>query len=182
MAQPDISTLNLDEVFLDSAEMTVDNKGRVGIPEKFMKVIRRICPDNANVVGLTPTPERSIKIMPYSYFARRVTQWGQLDGEKQAERTMLNVLSSCSGLFPLDPQNRIKLNPALMRLCNIQRDVIIVGNVHFMQLFDKLTFERMMEKGLEIFDEAQEKATRKLNETAPVQLILNPFQAGPQAS
>lgn len=183
MAQTD-PTINLEEVFLDNAEMTVDTKGRVGIPEKFMKVIRRICPENAGVVGLTPTPERSIKIMPYSYFARQVAHWGQLDGDKQAERTMLNVLTSYSGLFPLDPQNRIKLNPGLMRLCNIQRDVIIVGNVHFMQLFDVRTFERMMEKGLDVFDEAQEKATRKLTEGVPVQFVLNQGTgaSGPQIS
>lgn len=172
-------TLNLDEVFLENVEMSVDSKGRVGIPEKFMKVIRKICPEHAGVIGLTPTPERSIKLMPYPLFAQKVGEWGRLNGEKQAERTMLNVLTSYSGVFPLDPQNRIKLHPGLIKLCNIKHDVVITGNIHFMQIFDSQRFEEMMGSGLNGFDDCQEKASAKQTATAPIQLVLNPTVALP---
>lgn len=170
---PPESLPNLDEVFLDTIEMTVDNKGRVGIPEKFMKVIRKLCPDNANVIGIAPTPEKSIKLMPYSYIARRIADWSKLNGEKGAERKMLNALTAYATWLPLDPQNRIKLNPTLMRLCRIQRDVVIVGSIHFMQLFDVHNYEETVLTQLANYDEIEKEAERKIQEVAPVQFVLN---------
>lgn len=163
-----------EEVFLDCAELSVDAKGRITIPEKFVRVLKRISPDKADVVGVAPTPERSVRIMPYSYFLKKVGKWSEMEGESKAERTMLNVLTSLSGLVPLDGQNRIRLSPALMRLCRLQRDAIIVGNIATMQLFDRRTFEEMIEQGLNSFDEAQEKAAEAKSGPVPVQYVINP--------
>ncbi|MCH8332662.1 hypothetical protein IIC65_01915, partial [Candidatus Sumerlaeota bacterium] len=63
------------QLFLNSQEMLVDAKLRVGIPERFMKVLKQICPDHVDQIGLAATPDRSIKLMPYPYFMQALEQW-----------------------------------------------------------------------------------------------------------
>ena len=62
-----------------------------------------------------------------------------------------------------------------MRLCNIQRDVIIVGNMKYMQMYDVRVFEETMRRGLESFDNAH----AALN---PDQPRMNPEAADPNPS
>lgn len=140
--------------FLNNQEMTVDTKGRVGIPERFMKVLKQGYPDACEEIGVTATPDRSVKLMPKPLFEQELERWSELDDRITDQRTILNLLTAFADLLPLDKQNRIKLSPQLLKFCNIDRDVIIVGSIHYMQIYDRHTWEERVRQDMEKFGDA----------------------------
>ena len=148
-------------IFLGNELMKVDQKGRVGIPARFMAVLRAMCPDRTESVGMMISPEKSIKILPLPHFLEEVERWNRLDDLVAAERTIKNLVTSTAELATLDKQNRIKLNPQLMALCQIRQQVVVAGSMHYMQLFDVETWKGMFEKGLGRLSEAMQKVADK---------------------
>lgn len=164
----------MDQIFLGNEQMTVDQKGRVGIPSRFVAVLRAIDPAAADQVGVMITPDRSIKIMPAGYFGAELESWSKLDARDDDERMVLNLATSLAEVLPLDKQNRIKLNPMAMELAGIDRQVVIVGNIKFMQLFDLKKWREMFEKGLPAWGKAATEVARRGQAPAPIQYVINP--------
>lgn len=141
----------MEPAFLNNQEMVVDTKMRVGIPERFMKVLKQGFPDACEEIGVTATPDRSIKLMPKPTFLKELEFWETLDDQINDQRTILNLLTSFADLVPLDKQNRIRLSPALCKFCNITRNVIVVGNIRYMQIFDLDTWNDSVREGMDRF-------------------------------
>lgn len=166
----------MDAVFLGNEQMTIDQKGRVGIPARFVSVLRAIEGDGFGSVGVMMTPDRSIKMMPSSYFRGEVERWRRLDDRIAEERIILNLATSLAELIALDKQNRIGLNPMMMELAGIDRQVIIVGTIKFMQLFDSGVWREMFERNLGRWGEAAADVARRAAAPPPVQYIINPLR------
>ncbi|MCL5269547.1 MAG: hypothetical protein M1457_03085 [bacterium] len=163
----------MQQVFLGNEQMTLDDKGRVGIPARFMSVLRAICPDQADTLGVMITPDRSIKLMPAPYFAREIERWQALNDQVDEERMVLNLSTSMAELLALDKQNRIKLNPLMQEVCQLDRQVVIVGNLGYMQLFALKVWREMFERGLPQWGAASTRVARKDEPKAPVQYVIN---------
>lgn len=163
----------MEQVFLGNEQMTVDQKGRVGISSRFVSVLRAIDPANADKVGVMLTPDRSIKIVPANLFAAELERWGNLDDRDEQERMILNLATSLAEMVPLDKQNRIKLNPMAMEIAGIDRQVVVVGNIKFMQLFDLQKWREMFEKGLPAWGKAATEVARRAQPQKPNQLVIN---------
>ncbi|MEN6627276.1 MAG: hypothetical protein ABFD69_13715 [Candidatus Sumerlaeia bacterium] len=163
----------MDQVFLGNEQMTVDQKGRVGIPARFVAVLRALDPADADKVGVMITPDRSIKIMPATFFRAELERWSRLDDRDSQERMILNLATSLAELVVLDKQNRIKLNPMMMEMAGIDRQVVIVGNIKFMQIFDEPTWREMFKKNLTAWGEASTSVARRAEAPAPIQYVIN---------
>jgi division/cell wall cluster transcriptional repressor MraZ len=148
-------------IFIGNDTMRVDPKGRVGIPARFMPVLRAISPDQFDSVGLLISPERSIKILPMPQFIEEMERLNQLDDNIEAERLIKNLAIGHAELVALDKQNRIKLNPTMMDLCDIRQDVIVVGSLHYMQVFDVDVWKNMTKAGLGKLGSAMQKVAEK---------------------
>ena len=159
-------------VFLNNQKMTVDAKLRVGIPERFVKVLKQICPDHPNEIGISATPDRSIKLTPYTLFAEDLDRWSKLDDQVTDERTILNLTTSFADLLTMDKQNRIRLSPELCSFCNISREVIVVGTIKYMQIFDLKTWNTMMQEGIKKLSEATDAVATRAAAPQPVNLIV----------
>lgn len=138
-------------IFLNNQEMVVDSKLRVGIPERFMKVLREVYPENCEKIGVAASADKSIKLMPEPIFLKELEYWSSLDDRSENQRTILNISTAFADLMPLDKQNRIKLSPALCDFCSISREVIIVGSVRYMQIFDRNSWNELVRKNLDRF-------------------------------
>ncbi len=172
----------MERVFLSNEQMTVDQKGRVGIPARFMTVLRELEPEAYDRVGVMITPDRSIKIMPAAYFAEEIERWSRLDDQIDQERMVLNMATSMAELVQLDKQNRVKLNPIMMEMTGIDRQVVIVGSLRFMQLYDAQAWRDMVRQSLPLWGKAATAvAQRATAATQPVnQLVVN-LPGGPAA-
>lgn len=143
-------------IFLNNQEMVVDSKLRVGIPERFMKVLREAYPDHCDKIGVAASADKSIKLMPEPIFLKELEYWSSLDDRSQNQRTILNISTAFADLLPLDKQNRLKLSPALCKFCNISREVIIVGSVRYMQIFDLDSWNELVRKNFDRFGGASD--------------------------
>lgn len=166
-------SVDMDKIFLSTEEMTVDNKGRVGIPARFMSVLRTICPDQADAIGVMITPDQSIKLMPIPYFEKEIARLSQLNDQVDEERMMLNLLASLAERAPLDKQNRIKLNPFMMKECAIGRDVVIMGSIQYMQIFDQKVWREYYKTSLPQLGAATSRVAKKDEPKASVQYVIN---------
>ncbi|MRR13234.1 division/cell wall cluster transcriptional repressor MraZ [bacterium] len=111
--------------------------------------------------------------MPANYFRAEVERWSKLDDRDSQERMILNLATSLAELVTLDKQNRIKLNPMMMKVAGIDRQVVIVGNIKFMQLFDVEAWNKMFSKNLSAWGEASTAVARREEAPAPVQYVIN---------
>ncbi len=178
MAQED-STPKLEQVFLHNAEMVLDAKLRVGIPERFMKVLKSICPEHADKVGVIPTTDRSLKVLPYSAFLERVEEWKGLNDRRSDHRTIKNLETSLAAVITLDAQNRFRLTPAQVKFCKIKSKVLIVGRVGSMEIFDPTVFDKVTEKAMENFDQASDAVANEKAGLKPAQKFVIQAQASP---
>ncbi len=131
----------LDQRFIGMEQMTVDEKFRVGIPSKFMPMLRKIDPSEDLQVGLVLTPDRSIKIMPMPAFNRMLERWENYNESFEEERLLLNLEPATAEVAGLDKQNRIKLNPWMLRKCGISRDVVVIGSRDCLQIFSDQVYD-----------------------------------------
>jgi len=153
--------------FLGSEKMTVDDKGRVGIPARFMTVLRAMFPDQCGEVGLTITPDYSIKVMPLPVFDEFMAGLDQLNDQIEEERLVLTLSTSFADKAELDKQNRIKLSPLLMEKCQIGRQVVVVGSRQYMQIFDENVWREYSDRALAMMGTASSKVARKEEPVAP---------------
>jgi division/cell wall cluster transcriptional repressor MraZ len=151
------------QVFLGQELMRVDNKGRLGVPARFMSVLREMSRERAETVsvGTMITPERSIKLVPITQFIEEVEHWSGLDDRNESERMVRNLTTGSAELVTLDKQNRVKLNQLMMEVCDIRQQVVIVGCIDYMQVFDVTVWKEMFKKNLGSLGKAMEKVSEK---------------------
>lgn len=171
----------MDKIFIGIEPMTVDNKGRVGIPARFMATLRAICPERADAVGVMITPDLSIKLMPALFFEQEIERLNRLNDQVEEERLILNLSTSFAELAQLDKQNRIKLNPLMMEECSIRRDVVIIGSRQYMQLFDEKSWREYRKRALPLLGSAASQVARKSEPKSPIQYVINAGSVEPPA-
>ena len=91
----------------------------------------------------------------------KVENWKGLKKGIRSHRTLLNYQPGMSGLLQLDAQNRIKLNPMLKKRCQIERDVLVVGSIRYMQIYDPRVYEEMLDKEMELYDAASDDVSKE---------------------
>jgi division/cell wall cluster transcriptional repressor MraZ len=149
--------------FLGSEKMTVDEKGRVGIPARFMAVLRSLYPNHCATVGVTITPDLSIKLMPLPLYNEFMDRLDQFNDQIEEERLILNLVTSFAEEAELDKQNRIKLSQMIMEKCQIGigRQVVVTGNQQYMQIFDEDVWREYSNRGLVKLGSAASMVARK---------------------
>lgn len=167
-------------LFLGNQEMVIDGKLRVGIPERFMKALRVICPDEANCIGVWPSPDRSVKLMPAPLYREEIEKARRLDVRSEKGRIIRTLYSAHAELLTLDAQNRIKLSKQICGMCKLSGAVIVVGSFDYMQIFDLATWQEYEERGMNELSTAEDEVSRKEAEPRPVQIVLPVGQAGPE--
>lgn len=134
--------------FVGCEEMTLDTKGRVAIPTRHMAILKAICPDEADCMGIMISPDRSIRLMPAPYYREEIERLFSLDDRFHEERLVKTVSVAHSDLLILDKQNRISLGSMIMRTCKLTKDVVIVGSGNYMQLFDLDVWTAYMDQAM----------------------------------
>ena len=130
------------QVFMGSFRMQVDGKGRVGLPSKYKSILRELCPEQVDSVGVMITPDRSVKVMPYPYFLEEIERWSRMDEHNAYEMMVRNMNTSIADTMALDNQHRFKLNQMMMDLCGIelQTQVVVSGCMDHMRIYNEQVY------------------------------------------
>jgi len=130
--------------FIGQYPYSVDSKNRINIPSRFRKKLY-----DAGISSMVITrgiDDPCILVYPEPYWqdmTRKLTE--KLSSIKQTHRLFLRQITRFATECPLDSQGRIILTPALMEYSGITRDIMIVGTLNKIELWDPGVLESFEE-------------------------------------
>lgn len=129
-------------------DYTVDAKGRVNIPSKFRK---SLCPEAVETFVICQGPGNCLRAYPQDVWDRVEDELASRPQTPEAlrhRRLLYNTLSDST----LDAQGRIMLTASQMEKASIAKNVSLVGQNEYIEIWDTDTFNSYVGKG-EDFDE-----------------------------
>ena len=113
-------------------DYSVDIKGRVNIPAKFRKALG---PEAADTFIVCRAPGGCLRAFPQNAWNTYVAE---LNGRPETPETVRHkrLLYDTVSESTLDAQGRIMLMPNQMTIAGIQRDVTLVGQEYFIEIWD----------------------------------------------
>ncbi len=136
--------------FRSKYDHTIDDKGRLSFPSRFRDVLRQY---ESEVLIAIPW-DNHLRAYP-------LAEWESLENKLKAEDKdhpedldkIIRYLESESIECILDKQGRILLPPALRAELHLQRDIVLIGMIDRVEIWDKDTWSVEREVGREHFGE-----------------------------
>ncbi|MDD3807906.1 MAG: division/cell wall cluster transcriptional repressor MraZ [Candidatus Marinimicrobia bacterium] len=130
--------MNID--FIGQYPYTVDAKNRINIPSRFRKKLSEA--GISTMIITRGIDDPCILVYPEPYWQEMTRKLSEkLSTIKQTHRLFLRQMTRFASECPLDSQGRIILTPALMEYARITRDVMIVGTLNKIELWDPEVLE-----------------------------------------
>lgn len=127
----------------------LDAKSRLILPAKFRKYIK---PEADNKLILTRGMDECLLVYPLDEWEKvkqGLTHYNQFNSEQRFFlRTFLNFVNECE----LDSQSRILIPPQLMEFAKLKKEVIVLGQLDKMEIWDpeiKKQYDNSMSKSYE---------------------------------
>lgn len=131
------------QMFLGTHTPKLDEKGRIFLPAKFRD-------DLSEGLVVTRGQEHCLYVWPAATFRSYVSELTKNPLATRASRSHIRMLSAGASTELADRQGRITITPALREYAGLQRDVVVVGALNRVEIWDA---ERWV-----AFDEAEEDA------------------------
>lgn len=119
-------------------ETTVDNKGRVGLPDSFRDFL---VPPDADQVMITTAMAQCIAVFPcngWNEFEKKLFHDPKVDNS--IKRFYISGVMEC----PVDGNNRILIPPVLREYAGIEKEVVWLGMLRFAELWDAACWEQAL--------------------------------------
>lgn len=124
-------------MFLGTHTPKVDDKGRIILPAKFRTGL-------AEGVVLTKGQDRSLVLWPMAEFEAAAARIREASQSNSAVRAYSRVLfSSAFDQIP-DKQGRITVPPALREYAGLERECVVVGNHHTIEIWDEEAWQQYL--------------------------------------
>jgi MraZ protein len=119
--------------FIGMTKYTVDSKGRTNIPAKMKKLLS---PEANNSVIVTRGIEKCVIVYPLDVWNELEKELKTLNYFSKEARLFQRVWFQWANLQELDSQSRIVIPKELMEYAGIKSDVVIVGLLDKMEIWD----------------------------------------------
>ncbi len=150
----------LQTKFRGKYEYIIDPKGRVNIPSKFR---RAMSPTACETLVITRGTEGSLFIYPLNVWEEfeKVLEKLPLTSQNTLFRSLLlDSISDCA----LDKQGRIILTPEQIKLAGLDKDVLIVGDIDKIRLWEPKRYNKHLALLGTNFDDSFYSAMASLGE------------------
>ncbi|MBU2755497.1 division/cell wall cluster transcriptional repressor MraZ [Acidithiobacillus sp. CV18-2] len=117
---------------------TLDSKGRLSVPARFRDQLNALC-DGQIVLTINPTneaAERCLWAYPLPRWEEVERQVAALPSTQASVRRFQRLFIGHSEELRLDNQSRILLSANLRQYAQIERDVVLVGQVSKFEIWD----------------------------------------------
>ena len=129
--------------------VTVDTKGRVGIPSRYRQDLQALC--KSNLVITANIGNRSILIYPKPYWLpveEQLQKLSSTDMKAYMQRMMLSHATECEP----DNNGRILLPPPLRKDMRIKKLCVLLGLSNRFELWDQKTWDAYRERKMKEID------------------------------
>jgi MraZ protein len=139
--------------FRSKYDHTIDEKGRLSFPSRFREVLRQY---DSEVLIVIPWWDNHLRAYPLS-------EWEILEDKLKAEdreqpddlAKIIRYFESESIECVLDKQGRILLPPTLRSELGLKKDVVLIGMIDRVEIWDRDTWNEERKAGREHFGEQQ---------------------------
>lgn len=122
------------KLFRGRFQHTLDDKGRVAIPQRFREVMATGESDLRLVV--TVDPEGCLSVYPEPAWAELEKKWQELPQMNDDLKTYLRFMVGWASEGVLDRQGRILIPPPLRSYADLGHDVWFVGLLHKFEIWN----------------------------------------------
>lgn len=137
-------------MFLGTHTPKVDDKGRIILPAKFRNGL-------AQGVVLTKGQDRSLVLWPIAEFEAAAARIREASQSNAAVRAYSRVLFSSAFDQVPDKQGRITVPPALREYAHLERECVVVGNHHTVEIWDEHAWQDYLRAQDEQFADVSEE-------------------------
>jgi MraZ protein len=120
---------------------TIDHKGRVNIPAKFRKSLN---PDSNETFVITIGYDGCLAIYPLDEWQKFEEKLKKLNDLVDENRRYVRAVSSNASESQLDKQGRVTIPPHLAKYGNLEKDVLIIGNMEKIELWNPEKYTEYM--------------------------------------
>jgi len=126
--------------FIGEYHYSLDSKGRVNIPAKFRQSLSK---DNKNTFIATRGQDPCIWVYPLTEWKKIELELRNLSSVSGIHRTFVRQIARSATPSTCDKQGRIMINPSLISYSNLKRDVLIIGMINKIELWDPNILEKV---------------------------------------
>ena len=141
--------------FTGEYKYSLDNKGRINIPSKFRSALSKL--SNENFV-ITKGMDSCIVAYPLEEWQIRVEAGlRELSSTSSKNRKLVRSITRFANTVKLDAQGRIQITPNLKEYANLEKEVIIIGVVNKIEIWNPVNLSKMEDITPDDFDELEDK-------------------------
>ncbi len=144
-----------DNTFTGEYKYSLDNKGRINIPSKFRSALSKL--SNENFV-ITKGMDSCIVAYPLEEWQIRVEAGlRELSSTSSKNRKLVRSITRFANTVKLDAQGRIQITPNLKEYASLKKEVIIIGVVNKIEIWNPSNLSKMEDITPDDFDELEDK-------------------------
>jgi MraZ protein len=127
-------------VFRGGYEHAIDGKGRVSLPARFREALDGLKEEPPLVA--TTSNELCLRAYPLSVWREFEAKLGQQPQFNQSVRRLTRHFVGNAQDLPIDGMGRVLIPPPLREYAGIQKEVVFVGQVKFIEIWSKERWEK----------------------------------------
>lgn len=149
-----------ENTFIGEYSYSLDSKGRINIPSKFRKALSS---DNDNTFVITRGMDSCVWVYPLIQWKDIENNLRNLSSLSKIHRAFVRNTVRYATPSTYDRQGRITLPPSLINYSKLDKDVLIIGMVNKMEIWNPRQLEMNDKETLKIdsteYDNLAEKIT-----------------------
>ena len=148
-----------DNTFIGEYAYSLDSKGRVNIPAKFRQSLSA---DSQNTFVITRGLDPCIWVYPLEQWKEIENNLRNLSSVKNIHRTFVRDTARYASPSTYDKQGRITLTPPLTEYAGLEKDVLIIGMINKIEIWNPNTLKMVDQQNLEIEPDAYDDLADKI--------------------
>lgn len=137
-------------MFFGTYTPKLDDKGRLFLPAKFRDQLTE---------GLVVTrgQERCLTIWSLEDFGRLTERLAQAPVTNKSTRDYVRMLFAAASQEVPDKQGRISIPPALRDYASLRKDVVVIGSMNRIEIWDPTAWQTYSEEQEQVFSELSDE-------------------------
>ncbi len=144
-----IKWYKVEKMFQGRYEYTIDNKGRVSLPAKFREVLNKRYDNHLIITNF----DSCLVAYPLSEWLTLVEKMKSLSLVKKDVKSFQRFFISGASECVIDKQGRLLIPPALREYAGLEKDVVFVGMINRLEIWNKERWDQEVNKFQEKFNE-----------------------------
>ena len=144
--------------FKGSYYYSVDSKGRINIPARLRKYVS---PEANDTFVITRGFEQSLFVYPLDEWNRVEQSIRELSASNPKDRFFTRTLLQYATESQLDGQARITVPKELLQFATIETEVMIIGVLERMELWNPKVFEKYLESQADTYENVAQAVLQK---------------------